>query len=30
MERIIALSVVVAVVVFAAVYALSALRGQRR
>jgi hypothetical protein len=30
MERIIALAVVVAVVVFAAVYTLSALRGQRR
>jgi hypothetical protein len=30
MEKIIALAVVVAVVVFAAVYALSALKGQRR
>jgi hypothetical protein len=30
MERIIALAVVVAVAVFAAVYTLSALRGQRR
>jgi hypothetical protein len=30
MERIIALAVVVAVVVFAAVYTLSALRRQRR
>jgi len=30
MERIIALAVVVAVVVFAAVYTLSALKGRRR